>query len=473
METATLWNSPLFMTLLSGLYVFTGESLLVARSLSFFLALASLVIFHRLTGLLTLDLRTRIFVATLLVFDLTFSRAANTARMDALTFFFFLGALYCFALSYRARAHEQVGDGNRRSLAVGYALMAGLCTGLAATSHPIAIILMPVALAFTLPRIKLLLAAILGSLPPLGAWLVYIVSHWDVFLLQFGSQLGRKAGLLNFFSGETGGSLIVYASQYGGTRPVMGAVLSLVALVLLFGLRRSYLYLRPGNNAAFPERFFARLFLAFTGVFFLVLTSSEAWYALYVGPFLLLLALGLSRLPSGRLGPEKFALVGVAAFFLLSSAWFLYRMHARDAAVQTTRIFSERVLQALERSRCRRVLLRVRPDPYFQIREHLPGVQALEFIPSRLQFKGAGFSPEQKYDPVDCFLLDENHAWAPELTRYLRARESQFQKRVLPARKPLSRATLWRRSPGEQTEPARSKSRLKRLKFQRRNSESK
>ena len=475
MEEATLWNSPLFMVLLSGVYLITGESLEVARGLSFCLALLCLGVFHGLTGLLLKPISgesdggpdqeksrrnialIRLVLLLLLTLDLSFSRAANTARMDMLTCLWFLACLYSSIYGYQIRLHA---PGRSRF----WFFIAGLCTGLAGSSHPIGIILIPVVLIFCLPSLINLFIAGFGGLVAFSGWLIYILRHYELFQLQFLKQLERKRDIFNFWGGDTGGFLKVYSSQYGGSAPVMGAILLLLTLIVCAGIL--YLLLRPGRR-----RFdlHARFFAVFLTVLTLVLLASEGWYALYAGPLILLMTAILSlnaadsetdptnsKKSSGPLYWLLRSVAPLAALFFLGSS-FLFT--ARNLYYQTpvqVQNYNRRVLVEIDGAGCRQVYLRVRPDPYFLLRKHRPEIEALQFIPGKLLPECPPESPAcsarfakdrarlyRRYDELDCFLLDKNDAWEPLLRDYMKGKS--FTKTRIQANQPLEDGFLYKR----------------------------
>lgn len=499
METATLWNSPLFMVVLGGLYYFLGESLATARSLSLFCAFLALFVFHAtarrlfasgaradvgawLAGGLTL----------LLACDPTFHRAANTGRMDMLTLLFLIAALFFLVRGALPApdATQAAGPGAGRSPGAGRGplfFLAGLCTGLAGLSHPAGILGVPVILIFAwpapadrdgragsagmtayLPAARRLAAGAAGTLLGIAPWLFYILPNLKIFQIQFLSQVIRKQGMLEAAAGgDTGGVLVVFFSQYGASRTTMilagiALALSLLAVVL----RVLTLCAGPGRDAR------RRIALAFAAVTLLVILASEAWYPLYVGPFWLL-ALGLlledragATAPAwtGRLGSWLERMDGwrrplglaCASFFLVVPIYFTVRHRLVLDTPAKVRAFESEVTAAA--ASCSSIYLRVRPDPYFRLREYYPNMEVLEFIPGKLQIGGherffrerygvPDFAAylERRFDRIDCFLLDDHGDWEPLLTAYLDRKLSEFSSTRITAAAPLEPATLWRR----------------------------
>lgn len=496
MERATLWNSPLFMVLLAGPYALFGESQAIGRAFTFVLALIALALFALLAGRLLRGiapdrgadhrpLRERVAAALplILVCDLSFQRAANTIRMDMLTLCFMLGAFYCFL-----RDRDAARSGNSKH-SWRWPLAAGACVGGAALSHPIAVLLVPLVLIWTLPRWRSLFLTGAGTLSVFSLWLPYIFTHLQLFCVQFVAQLARKKDILSLFGGETGGVLRVYAAQYGGQGFWMllaGGMVLLAAFASLWRLAREW-----RSSAASAEggasnsvqqvlnrirrvldSEVVRLVASLATVFVLVLLSSEAWYPLYVGPFLLLTTARLycdashASAPTvwQRLQPESLALPFAAFALAIGTLSFMFREHiVYDTPTQVARFEAA----ALDATRdCRAVYLRVRPDPYFALRERRAEQEfeqeILEFIPGKLQFDprempfpalrecmaipgGHHEMLRRRYDSIDCFLLDSNDAWEPPLRDYLRENAGSFETIELPALPPLDAARLVRR----------------------------
>jgi hypothetical protein len=447
MERATLWNSPLHMVLLSGLYAIGGgESLETARGLSLILGIIALVVFSMNLDLILTESFLLWMLPLLLVFDLTFSRSANTVRMDILCLIFILGAHY--NLLYDAVDPVE----KRRN---GRYFRAGICAGFAALSHPIAILLAPVFAIYSLPRIRPLIPAIAGAILPLLFWLAYILPNFEIFESQFLSQMGRKGEMFRLWGGDTGGIFVVFFSQYGGTKIVMIAGALVFALAIAAVIGHAY-RIRSGLKV---DPFF-RIAAASAAVGVAVLAASEAWYALHVGPFLLMLA-GFLRDPASidlrsryslkeSFMLNRLPLILLSLFLILSTVYFTGRNRLFLKSHETIREYETAILSAT--SGCDLIYLRVRPDPYFLIRSHRPEREILEFIPAKLRLSENinNFhidNLQKRYDSVDCFLLDENDGWEPYLNGYLNERRDRFTVREWKFSVPVGTVRLFRRAP--------------------------
>ncbi|MCB1324642.1 MAG: glycosyltransferase family 39 protein [Leptospiraceae bacterium] len=445
MEQATLWNCPLYMVLLSAVYTVTGESLRAARTLNLAIACVTIFVFMGLLGKLRLSRKVIGLCLAALVFDMTFLRSANVARMDALALLFFLSTIYVLV---RARNADRGYPGR-------VCFLAGLLTGLAAASHPIAIMLIPVLLILLPVRLKNYTLVFAGVVLALSPWLVYIAFHFEAFQVQFLSQLTRKFELLLALSedtlqaqesSETGGIARVFAAQYGGTRVMMilalavyGGVLVVTALAFFEQWRR------PGALSTD-----GRIYLIALVVFVLVLVASEAWYPQFVGPcFIVAAAIAFERgQPAWSRLLRRQALLSLVGAGLLFFMVFTIR---ERWSYGMPAVLERRVSDLADATRgCKSVYLRVRPDPYFVLRKKYPQVQPLEFIPGKLTYPGMAEQLGHRLDEIDCFLLDDHDDWEPLITSYLESRRDQFATTRLddspgPSRIYETRARLLRR----------------------------
>lgn len=425
MEKATLWNSPLYMLALSGVYSFTGESLFAGRTLSLVIGFGVLVVFSAILRLTIEQKWLRTILLFLFAIDPTFYRTANTIRMDVLTLFFFLSTLLFLV------QREGTADPSKRLRS---ALFAGAATGLAALSHPAAILLIPILFIFLLPEIKHLILAGIAALIVVSTWLVYIIPNWDIFQVQFAAQLTRKGSMFSLWGGDTGGIFIVYLSQYGAGK---WGMLLVALLTSTAGGLFAYRWIRTGVDGLTRK-----IGLAYGIALPLVLFLSEGWYAVYVGP-LLLLILGrfADREEKGR--PSKSPARTLVAFacivFLLSNALLIGQKTFSHHLPDAVQAYEERIANDL--SACRSIYIRYRPDPYFILRRAKPEMEILEFIPGKLRIADPS-SLRSRYDGIECFFLDGNGSWEPYLTQYLDATAPLFETARLDYRQ-LDPATLW------------------------------
>ena len=438
MEKATLWNSPLFMVMLSGVYALTGEDLQWARSLSLIIAFAALYFF-----LLNLELivseRILLFILPLvLVYDLTFQRSANTGRMDMLTLLFFLMTHHQLLMDFLGKDQ---GKSARRFF------LAGIFTGFAGLSHPFAVILIPVLAIYAFPDIKKFIFAALGTALSFSLWLIYIIPNFNIFLIQFGLQMKRKPDMFLLWGGDTGGIFKVFFSQYGSA--VM-MILGLLVFLAVLSAVLNYAWKIRKNILHDPFFRIAGTFAVITGF---ALVSSEGWYVLYCGPFFLILLAYLSsraKIDMRKIHSLKSSLIQndlplvlLSLFFIVSTVHFTYRQHF---VMQTSSTVSSFLKSAVTlSSECRSVYLRVRPDPYFHLRKINPEMEILEFVPGKLRSEDNQKDLYSRYDQIECFLLDANDSWEPGLTDYLSANKEFFNISYINYSGPVGNNRLFRR----------------------------
>lgn len=436
MDQATLWNSPFFMVLLSGMYSLAGgESLEWARGLPMILGILSIIFFSANLQFFVSRFELSALLPVILVMDPVFQRAANTARMDILALCFFLISHYFLLQDFSERKYKNT---------LKYSFIAGIFTGLAGLSHPFAVFFTPVLLIYLLPDIKKIFTAALGVLLGISPWLFYIIPNISIFKVQFLSQLSRKSDIFYIWGGETGGILKVFFSQYGNAW-----IMAAGFLVFSFAITAGILYLWKIRKHWKDDLFF-RLFFSFLCIFGAALVTSEGWYALYAGPFLILTTLHLSdsalldlrlryKLQINNL--NHLPLVFLSIFFITSTSLYLYKNHIKN---NTTAVVKSFIQTSINQVRpCTSVYLRVRPDPYFFFRKQYPKMEVLEFIPGKLQFKGRDASLFKRYNEIQCFFIDSNDAWEPVLTEYLKQNKDLFEQRSIYFALPVGNARLF------------------------------
>ncbi|MDH5654974.1 MAG: hypothetical protein OEZ34_03640 [Spirochaetia bacterium] len=439
MDRATLWNSPLFMVFLSGVYFFTGENLLWARTLSLVFAFFALYYFLRNLELIISERIMLLFIPLILVFDLTFQRSANTARMDMLTLLFFLMTHQQLLLAFME---------NNPALDKKRFFLAGIFTGLAGLSHPFAVILIGVHAVYAFPDYKKFLISILGTAASFSLWLFYIIPNFNLFLLQFSLQIQRKPNLFSLWGGDTGGIFKVFFSQYGGSFALMISgfliFLAIAALILY--------HIKDLKNNFLKDPFF-RILSAFILITGFALISSEGWYVLYCGPFFLLVLAYLSsraKIDMNKIYNLKpsfirndLSLVLLSVFFIFSSVYYTGKHHFIKKTPAVSKSFLQATVPLI--SKCSSIYLRVRPDPYFHLRKQKPKIEVLEFIPGKLMIEKDQKDLFRRLDKIECFFLDANDSWEPNISNYISANRYDFERIHIYYADPVGKNTLYRR----------------------------
>ncbi|MCB1303219.1 MAG: glycosyltransferase family 39 protein [Leptospiraceae bacterium] len=440
MENATLWNSPLYMVGLSGIYRITGESLTAGRLFSAFIAVAVLLLLTWMLQNLQTD-RAFLFLAPLvLALDPAFVRGANVLRMDGLCLFFCMLSLHFAMQAFRKKDQ--------------YSFLSGVALGLAALSHPAALYGVVFVLLFHLFRWRGLFFAFCGLLLAMSPWLAYIAEHPHIFQVQFVSQLMRKSGLLSLWGGPTGGMFVVFTSQFGGGFLSMLLVSGLCAIAGLL-LIRLWMYLLKiarseidatdastlesgQENGPLPGGWFSVLLqqLRSNSLFLLslcwplvtafILLSVEGWYAMHSFPYLILSTAAFLSLPY-----RKETLRNQATFLFRILAIGLIALSGLSAFRQLAARSPEVVRNALHTmtdytADCKSVYARMVPDPYFAILRARPATKYFEFVPARLSFPTNQVDPVRVYDQIDCFILERSGKQDGPVDQYLDHRMDQF-----------------------------------------------
>lgn len=401
----------------------------------------------------------------MLLLDLSFVRAANLGRMDMLTLLWMLLALALATRGNLLRSGklpetqveaETIAKPIQSEHLWRLDLLCGIATGLAAMSHPIAIVLVPFLLILVLPGLRRLLWIAAGAGMALIPWLVYILRYPDIFLLQFSMQLGRKGDMVQFFDdgnpATTGGIFKVFLAQYGEGRILM--LLALLWLLLSLGALAWHLWRSRKPVATAQQTLQWRWSAIGLLNLVLVMLASEGWYALYVSPQLAI----AFALPCRRAEPPvqpdtgwSRAEVRRQGLPLLISVVLLALMtlifHAREQAANPSRTAMLPVREAATiqaTAGCQRIYLRAIPDPYFALRSTYPEMEVLEFIPGKLTLPEEFQDLTTRFDSIDCFLLNDAMSWEPQLDSYLKLHAPNFERTAL-EHDPLPRVTLWQR----------------------------
>ena len=426
MEQATLWNSPLYMVSLSGVYWFTGESLEVGRAFSLVIAIAILLLLTGFLQNLQADAPVLLIAPLLLALDPSFVRGANVIRMDGLCLFFCMLALQ---FSYRAFQFQRDH----------FSFLGGVFLGLAALSHPAALYGVAFILLFHLFRWRGLFFAFCGVLLAMSPWLAYIFSHWDIFQIQFVSQLVRKSGLLTLWGGPTGGIFVVFTSQYGGGAISMLTVALLVAVVagqwlwlwkdLVFGEKAmARIAILDRILTAFRENRFFLLTLTWPAVTLFCMLSVEGWYAMHSFPYLLLAVSALFALPHRETQIRKRAGWILRTFgigILLLASMNTYRHISKSSEDVVNRALDRMVENAAD---CDSVFVRMIPDPYFALRKNNSKIKYWEFVPARLSFPGNSVNQMKTLEAVDCFILEDTGQESGKADKYVQTRLHEFHR---------------------------------------------
>ncbi|EQA45365.1 dolichyl-phosphate-mannose-protein mannosyltransferase [Leptospira broomii serovar Hurstbridge str. 5399] len=403
MEYKTLWVPPLFFILNGAVLSFFGGGLEVIRQFSALVSLGSVWLFWFLLKEIGFSPRARLGACLLLITDLLFLRVGWTARMEALCLFWALASIFVLArkVSWNGEAKNEL------TFLEGFG--SGFFLGLSFLSHPFgAVFGIPV--LFLIHRAKAwnIWTFWVGGSLPLIAWAIWIYPDWELFIIQFGAQFGRKRELLQTFSPLTKVKVLLGGYESPGSR-----LWFYLALLLGVWVVRKELLERKNLT------FFLLLWLS-TVLAFLFL-STEYYYVMYL--CLPLSALGgffFDRIRSRRIQ----YVAGLLVFCNLFILFYAYRkIGFANPEFDLNAKFSKALLAELEGSK--RVYLQAIPDPYFHLVEGLPDSKILEFIPGELPIPSNEFLPTLQ--TIDAFVFSEGQKRNEHIQRFLEENSNKFK----------------------------------------------
>ncbi len=359
MDHSTLWMPPIYF-LYSSLFIkFISPSLVSVRLGSFLAGLLSIIPILGIGKKIGLKNNSLFLLAALLLTDLLYFKISSTARMESLCL------LFCFSGIYVLLSEIPYGKKY---------FFSGLLIGLGVITHPFAVVYIPIYLIFLFYNNSLQISNIfwmgVGGILPLLGWSFYIFPNSDLFLLQFGAQLGRKKDLLfSVFTLITKVKIILSGFRY----PIFKLL-----LLILTTTGMIYIYNRTSNSRDEKKIILINGFSTIVILFFLLL-SSESWYVFYLIPFFcIMVAISyefgnrflkiISCLP---------LLYNFIVLFIFLSNNFIYNNIAGLQEIYFNEIYK----------RChdkKKIYLQAIPDPYFYLIEKNVNFEIREFIPGEL-----------------------------------------------------------------------------------------
>lgn len=335
LDKHALWYPPLYFYLLSYWTTLFGSSIEAIRMLSVFLATASLTVCFYLFKLLFKTRLLAFFGVLFIAADCAFSQAGRVARMDMLSFFFLVTALYSYFLV-----------AGRRSI---FYAIPGLFASLAMFSHPLGFIA-PVIIAFhmfisniqVLEKGKKILAFALPILLTQLAWILSIKQFLGLLAIQYGLQIARKAG-------EDPFAIVLLKTN-------LAWEIILICYIAIVGIFISNHILK---NRTQKSIFFL---VGFSISFFALMWGKEIWYFLYFQPFITLLYLSLFQNNNQKETLQRDLLIAVGVV-LFSTQIFL--TFSKAVASDDYHAFTEVLRHALPTKAS--LFLATIPDPYFDL----------------------------------------------------------------------------------------------------------
>lgn len=384
MDEVTLWMPPLYMLLLgSGFHLFPVE-LWVGRMLSSSMGLiGALILVRWLSRFLpeTRDKKMALLVGLgFILIDVLFIKVSHTSRMETICALF--GILGMMMI------HRK------------FWFFSGVALSLSFLSHPFgAFYSIPILYIGYINkdyfiRKNLLLPNIiilgLGGILPIIAWAIYVIPHWDLFLLQFGAQISRKQELFANFTVLDKIKTLVSGYFQSPIKLVLSIVTIGVAIPLLIkGVHR--------NLARILAVWMVAMFIGFY-------SSIEAWYAVHlVYPMAGFLILLLVTYKESFV--RKLVILTVLVYQIFGFIWFQYGFSIRGNAHNTTQIFFQQVEELAEPHES--LYLQLIPDPYFHLRAKYSNKKLYEFIPGELPIPEEAF--KNTIEEIGLFLFyDDN-----------------------------------------------------------------
>ena len=400
MDYYTLWMPPSFF-LYSGFFLkLLGPTILSARIGSF---LAGLLCIFPLMGIgkkFGFKPSSLFFLASLLFTDILYFKISSTARMESLCLFFCLFGLYLILTEVSAWKKY---------------LFSGFFLGLGFITHPFAVVFLPIALIFSYYKdsfriIHLLLLGIGGLLPLLG-WATYIVPNINLFILQFGAQLGRKKDLLfSVFTIITKIKIILSGFKYP-TYKLLILILSTLGVIYLLNKKLS----NRINKVILVN-------VLSTGVLLMFLfLSSESWYVFYLIPFICIL--NTIVFEYGNIYLKFIPLLTIIYNIIILFIFLINNFYINDTAYLQEKYFIEIYNKCHDK---KKVYLQAIPDPYFYLIQKNNNLEIREFIPGELPLP-ENFSKDELISQ-DVYVFYNEDLIHPTLKKYLNNNHSLFEK---------------------------------------------
>jgi hypothetical protein len=267
-DVATYWYPPGYFFYLAAIFKVFGADILTIRGSSLICACIVLLLFNHLMSQFEVSKVRRSWMLFLMLTDVIFLRSALIGRAELLVLGLALGSITVAVEVGRAQSKNR-----RYTLAVG----SGVLAALAFMTHTLGLfgamisgLMLLIASPFTLAPVGIFLAAFFATTIP---YLLYVLSDFSAFALQFGLQLQYKAHESTSAFNHLGERFLAVWAHYGtSSRPAVALQLAaLAALVVASRKSRGVFTLMVGQV-----------------VLVLLLTlAGEVWYTVYAIPFAL------------------------------------------------------------------------------------------------------------------------------------------------------------------------------------------
>gem|GEM_PF-4819844 len=360
METKTLWMPPVWFLVQALAYQVLGPSFeslrLLSSSVSFFLAVSYFYLLRRLG----LSYRACSVGFALLLFEPLFFRFGTTGRMESLTAFFFVTSL--LSLPKHSRGTSSL---------IRF-FFSGLLLSCSLLSHPFALFLMPVFLAFLIfenpSRFKVAIWLTIGFSIPILCWVSYIHPDWEILFLQMKAQLIRKQTLVQKFTLLD--KIKIFAFGFGFSNAKVSWIFGLIVIGFL-----RFVTLEVSHRRIWIL-LWIWLFFVGLGIFL----SSEGWYV-----FHFLLPLSLLAALLWDLNFRSQILISIGITIALLAQMEIAKLHWIDTnSAKIWRSQIDFLSNVVEKHN--KIYLQSLPDPYFELQKIFPEKTFLEFVPGELEF---------------------------------------------------------------------------------------
>ncbi len=401
MDIKTLWMPPLYFFYSSIFIQILGSTLYAVRFGSFFASILCIFPIIGIAKKMRISEKSQYFLIAILFTDILFFKISSTARMESLCLLFSMTSLY---ILYTDWADFQK------------YFFSGLFLGLGTISHPFGFVFSFLAVVVILFRssfaFKNLFLMALGGIVPLLGWGFYIVPNFNIFIIQFGAQLGRKKDLLvSVFTLVTKIKIILSGFKYPTAK--------LTSLLLLFGLILNLLKYR-NLDLENKKNIFVHSLCLFILIGFIFL-SSESWYVYYIVPFLsILLCLVFEY---GNQTDKRLAFLFLI-YNLIIIGIFINTNFILNSTKDLQETYFNEIYQYTKNSK--KVYLQAIPDPYFYLSEKNNNIDIREFIPGELPLSEE--FPVEEISSQDVFIFYNEDLIHPFLKKFLQNNSNLFDR---------------------------------------------
>lgn len=368
---------PNFMLILAGLLKIFPDSILTARYLNVVSFYFSAVLFYLILKRFKLSETFCILSFALVLWEPLLFRFGAAGRMEGVTALFFFLSLYCVTF-----------ESNKSFLSI----LSGFFVGMSFLSHPFGASLGLVPFMWIIitksEKFKNTLLFGIGVIFPILFWITYIHPDWELFLIQFGSQLTRKRTLFESFTILDKIKVFAYGFTFSKIKlAVFGTTIVYNGFISASAIKKT------GHISKILTLFWIWISVVVLSLY----SSSEGWYVVHS---LFPLALGIAYLYfHSHFGKfiTIFALV-------LSYSGILYNNYTHWQKTNSEVILTEhfsKINNILEHSH--NVYLQAIPDPYFYLRKVNPNLKLFEFIPGELEIPSLAYQNTIKN--MDAFLF--------------------------------------------------------------------